>query len=302
MEVKSIGMIRGEASPHARMTSQHMGTPLGLRGGALVHVDDVERGKACKCQCPACGADLIAKKGSKNAHHFAHVSADCGAGAQTALHMFAKDVIASAGELLLPAVVFKKRSTSRAWPVHEMQRIRADEVRLEARVGRMVPDVLLTVKGQQLLVEVCVTHAVDDIKLAKIRDHKVSALEITLGHLPRELPLEQLRNAILYDETNREWLHNRAERKAGARLLEASRRLPHQRRHLDLVVNGCPLRGDTAHEEYVNVVQECRHCDYCLDDGVGDSDAGTVLCLGHTGSSTFAELKAQPRGSATHDA
>lgn len=40
----------------------------------LVHVSEVERGLKCGCVCPACGEVLIARKGNKVVHHFAHKS------------------------------------------------------------------------------------------------------------------------------------------------------------------------------------------------------------------------------------
>ena len=40
--------------------------------GSIRHVGEVESGIACECTCPACGGRLIAKKGTKMIHHFAH--------------------------------------------------------------------------------------------------------------------------------------------------------------------------------------------------------------------------------------
>jgi competence CoiA-like predicted nuclease len=50
--------------------------PFGLRDGELVHISTVQSGLACKCSCAACDAILIARKGIKNAHHFAHYKAE----------------------------------------------------------------------------------------------------------------------------------------------------------------------------------------------------------------------------------
>ncbi|WP_309266776.1 hypothetical protein [Aeromonas salmonicida] len=40
--------------------------------GALVAIDDVERGLRCGCQCPSCHGRLVAAKGNINAHYFRH--------------------------------------------------------------------------------------------------------------------------------------------------------------------------------------------------------------------------------------
>ncbi|MCB0634303.1 MAG: hypothetical protein KDD15_31440, partial [Lewinella sp.] len=42
------------------------------KNGMPVGIQDVPRGLACHCHCPACGAPLIARKGKHKAHHFAH--------------------------------------------------------------------------------------------------------------------------------------------------------------------------------------------------------------------------------------
>ena len=71
--------------------------------GRLVHVDDVLRGMACNCTCPGCGAPLIARKGEKKQHHFAHANgADCAGARMTALHMLAQQIIEEEKQIRTP--------------------------------------------------------------------------------------------------------------------------------------------------------------------------------------------------------
>ena len=49
-------------------------TPFGVREGHLIHVSEVERGLHRKVVCIHCGSMLVAKKGEKTTHHFAHHS------------------------------------------------------------------------------------------------------------------------------------------------------------------------------------------------------------------------------------
>jgi len=58
----------------------------------LVSVDDVAKGLACNCYCPACKERLVAKNGgNKRIHHFAHASGvDCEGAYETMLHRLAK--------------------------------------------------------------------------------------------------------------------------------------------------------------------------------------------------------------------
>ena len=68
-----------------------------LSNGKLVSVEDVPAGLKCDCFCPACGEQLVAKKGQKMTHHFAHkAGTNCAFGYQTSLHLLAKDILANA--------------------------------------------------------------------------------------------------------------------------------------------------------------------------------------------------------------
>ena len=39
----------------------------------LISIEHAERGLACDCFCFECGEPVLAKKGEKNEHHFAHI-------------------------------------------------------------------------------------------------------------------------------------------------------------------------------------------------------------------------------------
>ena len=88
--------------------------PFALRDGVPVHIKDVPSGLDCGCVCPAYGARLIARKGSKRAHHFAHHAAeDCEHGYETSLHLWAKEILSKAKEIWLPAVCVEFPGTHR---------------------------------------------------------------------------------------------------------------------------------------------------------------------------------------------
>ncbi len=50
--------------------------PYGKQAGRLTHISEVPSGRTDLC-CPYCHAELLAKKGKQNAHHFAHVGKSC---------------------------------------------------------------------------------------------------------------------------------------------------------------------------------------------------------------------------------
>ena len=79
-----------------------------LSNGKLVSVEDVPAGLKCDCFCPACGEQLVAKKGQKMTHHFAHkAGTNCAFGYQTSLHLLAKDILANARRMVIPELYLR---------------------------------------------------------------------------------------------------------------------------------------------------------------------------------------------------
>ena len=57
-----------------------------------MHVSEVPRGLACRCKCFDCDGEMVAKKGSKTSHHFAHYKkSDCHG--EGNLHKMAKKIL-----------------------------------------------------------------------------------------------------------------------------------------------------------------------------------------------------------------
>lgn len=76
-----------------------------LKDGNIVSIDEVPSGKECGCVCPACGDELIARKGQKRMHHFAHRSnEDCEYGYESSLHLAAKDILSRSEKMVIPPV------------------------------------------------------------------------------------------------------------------------------------------------------------------------------------------------------
>ena len=72
----------------------------------LIHIDSVSTGLACKCFCPHCKSELVAKNGgSRKVHHFAHANgSDCVGAIESALHKMAKDILQEHKLIMLPPV------------------------------------------------------------------------------------------------------------------------------------------------------------------------------------------------------
>ncbi len=112
------------------------------------------------------------------------------------------------------------------------------EVRLERRLGNIVPDVIATLGGSQiythggtmtmisgdfeedvedtysqawpltLLVEVTVTHGIDEEKLSRIRELDLPTLEINIGSLGGHVTLDGLRSLVVNEMIGKRWVHH----------------------------------------------------------------------------------------------
>jgi len=189
--------------------------------GRMLHISEVSSGLACKCRCPACEADLVARKGS-NEHHFAHrANKSCVKAYETAIHKLAKQVIEEARKVGLPevkAVVGDEQRLLFAEQVFEL-----DTVTLEKGLPGMRPDIVARSGDRELLIEVAVTHFCDDKKRALIRERAIAAIEIDLRTLPRDADKAEIEAAIL-SSADREWLYNKRRDDAEAQMAAEQQR------------------------------------------------------------------------------
>ncbi|TDP30773.1 hypothetical protein DEU29_11556 [Idiomarina aquatica] len=188
----------------------------------ITSIEDVPSGLACNCICPSCHAVLVAKKGSEKRHHFAHHEADeythC---RETALHLAAKQFFLNNDSTYLPPV--ECQSTSLKTILNEPYtyeysffndmrdiQIVEEEVWLNEYVYR--PDIRCEVDiyglWEPLLIEIAVTHKVDDDKMEKIKSSDYSAIEIDLASLLKQpkVSVDELKQA-LYQPERIKWLN-----------------------------------------------------------------------------------------------
>lgn len=199
----------------------------------LVHVDSVPNGLECGCTCPACHGKMIAKNGGDiYRHHFAHDGGEeCQNGIETSLHILAKEIIAKGISVRFPATFFTLttcwnqmirrreyrgvykgmakvalKKISNTYRISDEIDIKPDSVKLEYRVGNVIPDVVLEWKGRPLIVEIFVSHAVDQEKKQKLKKLGIPAIEINLSEIDRDVDEEFLTQAIK-DGRFTEWVH-----------------------------------------------------------------------------------------------
>lgn len=234
--------------------------PYGLQGNQLLHIKDVPNGLACACVCPGCGARLVARnQGKVKTAHFAHYQApECATGLQTALHLAAKEVFLQQQTFRLPGAAgiigfhaehFDKQAYFGSFAydaasyqhavenrldldceyAFEARYVKINQVLLEHRTGDIIPDIILETEAGPLLVEVAVTHFIDEAKQEKIKRLGISTVEIDLSKASRELSSDALTDLLIHQTDRKRWAYNaRLDAKVAARhahYLEAARPL-----------------------------------------------------------------------------
>lgn len=250
---------------------------FGLKDGVLVHIKDVVRGLACRCVCPSCNDPLVAKKGEHKEHHFAHASgAECASALETALHIASKEILERRREIVLPEVIVSFNSSRAPIQLRDEQKYILDRVSVEARIDQIVPDVVAEIQGETILIEIYVTHRVDSTKLARIRNLDVSAIEIDLSSMPRNLFIEDIENLIVAGGSHKQWLYNAKAEQRRAEIFATGRALHSVQRNYSQQVLNCPIRARIWKGQfYASLIEDCNCCknaiDICL-------NSNTVVC------------------------
>lgn len=200
----------------------------GMRSGEIIHISDIsaeENGIKCGCVCPQCGAPLIAKAmGSVRRPHFAHSTKSCDliSAQQTALHLLAKEIIAREKKIFLPSIEISRPNYSdKGWDWEVVTMLPAsvilsparqwlcDSVDVEKSESGYIPDLRVIIQGKPCLIEIAVTHFVDEEKKNKIVDSKIPLVEIDLSDLKCEdIDPEKLKHLLTESPEKRVWISN----------------------------------------------------------------------------------------------
>ena len=172
-----------------------------------VNIKQVEKGLACNCICFECSEPVVAKKGDKNEHHFAHSSnkESCHINPESILHKFAKQVIMEAKALVLPPLPNTDEVEAKTW-----QFTRLIE---EQSVGSIRPDIVGSIDDETVFIEVAVTSFVDTDKLDFIKRLGIKTVEIDLREIlsqSMDIPSKEAKIFILDQIDNKKWLYPEA--------------------------------------------------------------------------------------------
>ena len=181
--------------------------------GEPIHINQIDKshnGLACNCTCPICGESLIARKGNGGkAPHFAHEQdSPCSHPEyimQTNIHAMAEQIFLEEKEIELPSL----SSQAGNYIAYFFQggKWQIEEVELEKKISDFIPDIILKKGNIILLVEIYVTHAVDENKKNKIIEANLPVIEIDLSEfVHQDMTKEELR-LHLREITRMNWIH-----------------------------------------------------------------------------------------------
>ena len=208
----------------------------GMRDGKIVSINEIsedEKGLRCNCVCPNCGIQLQARIGTgKRQPHFAHNNERCDfqTAQQTALHLLAKEIIEEERKVLLPPVTvdrdelrfeigdYHEYRLPKKIVIYPEKVIKCDRVLLEKRVSNIVPDIILEFRETQLLIEIAVTHFVDEEKLMRVRQLGLPMIEVDLSDLCDGECTRDGVKKILFEQSDRKrWIFNPKEKEIHSR-------------------------------------------------------------------------------------
>lgn len=230
--------------------------PFGIRDDKIIHISEIleiERGLNCNCVCPQCGQRLKARLGEKNARHFAHQSENCKNALETALHKYAKEILQKHMKIKLPNLTIEHdkyfrilRDSSYGYNFvgndlledsfyydEEIYRkkinlvnrflLEFDRSELEYRIDDIVPDIIVYKNNASLMIEIAVTHFIDEEKKEKIKRLGISTIEINLNIEDIDyanFDKSKIEEIIINDIRNKKWIYNKKEEKKKLELYE----------------------------------------------------------------------------------
>lgn len=254
---------------------------LAERNNRIIHIDEIapaENGLKCNCICPICKEPLKANTlGKIKRKHFSHnINSNCINHLETVIHKLAKQIIEDNKRIVIPKLTYNNEILVKE------ENIDFEIIELEKYLAEysFKPDVIGTTlynnKRTNLIIEIAVTHKIDNVKLQKIKESNISTIEIYLDY--REMldkNLNEIKEIIINDTTNKKWIFNKySEQKISEIISKEKIRLANQKyyevrkitwkksfynnKKYDCLVYGCPRSTLEEHDPRIVDISECE--------------------------------------------
>ena len=237
--------------------------------GQHVHINNVKNGEACNCICPYCGEQLTAKQGKGGkAPHFAHKpDSSCNwkeYAKQTNIHWRAEKIFLEEKTIKLPALIKQKGNI--ICTMFEESQFDIIAVKLETRISNFIPDIILQIESAIVLVEIYVTHPVDEEKKIKIeKEGKYFVIEIDLSDKVHDDITDEELRCLLKDMSRIKWIYNPNEQYFETNLEKISNEISFTREP------GCANKCPQSRRN----ISDCNNCRFFL----GDVEPLKVRCI-----------------------
>nr|WP_321237222.1 competence protein CoiA family protein [uncultured Psychroserpens sp.] len=166
--------------------------------GIVKHISEVKNGLKCDCVCLECSFELIAaNKGKKQTPHFRHQgNSNCNGSPETGMHLLAKKIIEESDYLNI------------SWT----NKFYYSCYITEKKLHDIIPDIQVKNGLNEIwVIEIAVTHKVDDLKLQKIKALNLNCLEIDLSSINKFISKEDLKKIIIDEVYNKKILNKALE-------------------------------------------------------------------------------------------
>jgi hypothetical protein len=182
----------------------------GKRNDEVVHIDNVERGLACDCVCPACGQALVAKKGENNvvAHHFAHYRVgNCKFGYQLYLQNVIRAVLKETKCMKLPAVEYENINFE-IETLKEAKTIQIDRVEMQFKLCNIIQDLVVTSGDNQFIIFPFVTYGMTAERIQRAKELNISIVEIDFSNTVRYIDEDEIRDILMGFTFRKKWKYS----------------------------------------------------------------------------------------------
>lgn len=283
----------------------------GLQNEKIVSIGEVDNGLSCNCICPNCKSKLIARHGSQREHHFAHYkSEDCGWRGESVIHKLSKEILSKYKYFKVPKLYWSYKPEI---IIYGETIIPIDSIKLEKRIDKIIPDIIIESRGKKLIVEIKVSHGIDYFKYQKIKRLNISTIEIDAREIVTSLFLKKdyylkskdFEDALVEGIQKKYWIYNTEKERLKKILKEKhSERLTikllksNSWEFSDLIyVDYCPINKRTwksgigEGESYAKLEDDCYRCNYYLGKdwmelkgvktGISFGKQEAIYCIGH---------------------
>jgi hypothetical protein len=153
----------------------------------IIHIDNADNGKDCKCECLECKGELIAVQGDERDYHFRHdPNNNCNGFQETALHQLGKQIIIENNQITIPKI--GQINYSNTFSEKEFDRIR--------------PDVIAIYNQKHIFFEIAVKHFIEKDKQDFYTNGQYKCIEIDLSEADLN-SYEKIKSLILNETYNK---------------------------------------------------------------------------------------------------